>query len=185
MRFLTKFALVVIGTNFLPPNDAESQRRIVAAGTTFQCTPVAVYDGDGPVWCAEGPHIRLSGIAAREMDGTCRSNQPCPAASAIEARDALVKLLGGPRGLLPTGHVIVSGPVLSCRSLGSAGGTRTAAWCTALPMAISRAGWWRRDRFLNGPGIGATTIASNGHLRANASLTLFAGLRASELRHIS
>jgi endonuclease YncB( thermonuclease family) len=47
---------------------------VVPAGQTFACTPVAVYDGDGPVWCAEGPRIRLAGIAAREMDGTCRSN---------------------------------------------------------------------------------------------------------------
>jgi hypothetical protein len=131
MRFLTKVVIAVVSSNFLPPGEAESQPRIVTAGTTFQCTPVAVYDGDGPIWCAEGPHIRLSGIAAREMDGTCRSNQPCPPATAIQARDALVRLLGGPKGTLPTGHILVSGPVLSCQSLGSAGGTRTAAWCTS------------------------------------------------------
>lgn len=47
---------------------------IVAAGQTFTCTPTHVWDGDGPVWCAEGPHLRIAGIAAREMDGTCRSN---------------------------------------------------------------------------------------------------------------
>ena len=72
---------------------------IVAAGASFACTPTRVWDGDGPVWCAEGPHVRLAGIAAREMDGTCRANQPCPDASAIEARDALVVLLGGARGI--------------------------------------------------------------------------------------
>ena len=44
---------------------------IVPAGQSFNCTPTAVWDGDGPIWCAEGPHIRLSGIAAREMDGSC------------------------------------------------------------------------------------------------------------------
>lgn len=65
---------------------------IVASGQTFTCTPTHVWDGDGPVWCAEGPHLRIAGIAAREMDGTCRSNQPCPDASAVEARDALVQL---------------------------------------------------------------------------------------------
>ncbi|MBC2668216.1 hypothetical protein ACFOON_11190 [Novosphingobium piscinae] len=102
---------------------------IVPWGETFICTPTRVWDGDGPVWCAEGPHLRIAGIAAREMDGTCRSNQPCPAASATEARDALVKLLGGARGTLATGHVTVNGPRLTCRSEGSAGGTRTAAWC--------------------------------------------------------
>lgn len=103
---------------------------VVSSGQTFTCTPTHVWDGDGPVWCAEGPHVRISGIAAREMDGTCRTNQPCPKASAEEARDALVKLMGGGRGTLPTGHVIVKGPTLTCLSVGSAGGTRTAAWCT-------------------------------------------------------
>ena len=69
------------------------------------------------------------GIAAREMDGTCRTNQPCPAASPIEARDTRVRLLGGARGRISTGHVVVDGPRLTCRSEGSAGGNRTAAWC--------------------------------------------------------
>jgi endonuclease YncB( thermonuclease family) len=118
---------------------------VVPAGTTFNCTPTAVYDGDGPIWCAEGPHVRLSGIAAREMDGTCRPNQPCPDATAIAARDALVQLLGGARGRLPTGHVLVRGPTMNCVSRGSAGGTRTAALCTTsgigdLSCAMVRSG---------------------------------------------
>ena len=103
---------------------------VVAAGETFTCTPTHVWDGDGPIWCAEGPHIRISGIAAREMDGSCRVNQPCPPASALEARDALVGLLGGPRGTNSTGHVVVAAKAMTCRSEGSAGGSRTAAWCT-------------------------------------------------------
>jgi len=131
MRLLAPAAIAIVASNLTPLSKADSQSRIVAVGVTFRCTPVAVYDGDGPVWCREGPHIRLSGIAAREMDGTCRSNQPCPTATAIQARDALVRLLGGAKGTLPTGHVIVSGPVLTCHSLGSAGGTRTAAWCAS------------------------------------------------------
>ena len=68
---------------------------VVAAGQSFTCTPTHVWDGDGPIWCAEGPHIRISGIAAREMDGTCRTNQPCPPATALQARDRLVSLFGG------------------------------------------------------------------------------------------
>ena len=68
----------------------------VPAGKAFACTPVAVYDGDGPIWCAEGPKIRETGIAAREVDGTCRPNQPCPKVSAERSRDALVKLIGVP-----------------------------------------------------------------------------------------
>src|SRR5690606_27284255 len=77
---------------------------VVPSGQTFECTPTRVWDGDGPIWCAEGPRIRLSGIAAREIDGTCRSNQPCPKASAEQSRDALARLVGQPRGTGPHGH---------------------------------------------------------------------------------
>jgi endonuclease YncB( thermonuclease family) len=101
----------------------------IAAGLIFTCTPTAVYDGDGPVWCREGPKIRISGIAAREADGTCRPGHPCPEASATDARNALVNLMGGAKGSLSTGHVRVSAPAMRCRSDGSAGGKRTAAWC--------------------------------------------------------
>ena len=34
---------------------------VVPAGEEFTCTPTRVWDGDGPVWCAEGPRIRLAG----------------------------------------------------------------------------------------------------------------------------
>ena len=130
---------------------------IVASGQTFTCTPSHVWDGDGPVWCAEGPHLRIAGIAAREMDGTCRTNQPCPAASAIEARDALVQLMGGARGTISTGHVVVRGPRLTCRSEGGAGGNRTAAWCRLpsgadLSCAMIKTGTVLRwDRYWKGP----------------------------------
>ncbi|NBW76046.1 MAG: hypothetical protein EBR34_09620 [Sphingomonadaceae bacterium] len=104
---------------------------IVPAGQSFECTPLRVWDGDGPIWCAEGPHVRLSGIAAREMNDTCNANQPCPDASAIEARDTLVRLVGLPIGTSPDGHVLVKGPTLNCQSVGGAGGSRTAAWCVS------------------------------------------------------
>jgi hypothetical protein len=154
MRFLSKFAIALVGWNFLPPSDAAAQT--VPAGSTFQCTPTAVYDGDGPVWCAEGPKIRIAGVAAREMDGTCRSNQPCPSVGAIDARNRLVRLLGGPKGTLPTGHIIVHSATMTCLSDGSAGGSRTAAWCRSsvvgdLSCAVLRAGgairwarYWRQ-----------------------------------------
>ena len=104
---------------------------VVPSGTTFLCTPTAVWDGDGPVWCAEGPNIRLAGIAAREMDGSCRQGQPCPVATAEASRDALVQLLGGAEGRGPDGHTLVRGPLLSCISEGNAGGARTAARCSS------------------------------------------------------
>lgn len=104
---------------------------IVPAGQSFECTPIRVWDGDGPIWCAEGPHVRLSGIAAREMNGTCNANQPCPDASATEARDTLVGLVGRRTGTSVEGHVLVKGPKLICHSVGGAGGSRTAAWCAS------------------------------------------------------
>lgn len=104
---------------------------IVAAGSRFSCTAVAVWDGDGPIWCAEGPRVRLEGIAAREIDGTCRPGPPCPKASGHQSRDYLVRLLGGPRGIRSTGHIAVNGPRLSCVSGGNAKGKRTAAFCSA------------------------------------------------------
>jgi endonuclease YncB( thermonuclease family) len=119
---------------------------IVPAGQTFDCTPTRVWDGDGPVWCAEGPRIRLSGIAAREIDGSCRDNQPCPAAGAEEARDALVRLVGRPTGKSREGHVLVDGPTMHCLSIGGGGGSRTAAWCISpvggnLSCAMVGGGW--------------------------------------------
>lgn len=98
-------------------------------GEVFRCTPEAVWDGDGPVWCKEGPRIRLAGIAAREMDGSCSPGHPCPALDALQARDALVLLLGSRTGVGPHGHILVSGPTLTCVSTGPAGGNRTGAWC--------------------------------------------------------
>lgn len=129
----------------------------VAAGQSFTCTPTHVWDGDGPVWCEEGSRLRIAGIAAREIDGTCRTSQPCPQSSAIEARDALVQILGGARGTTPTGHVLVKGPKLSCQSEGSAAGNRTAAWCRLpsgadLSCAMIRTRTVLRwDRYWKGP----------------------------------
>lgn len=61
-----------------------------AAGILFACTPVAVYDGDGPIWCQERPHIRLKDIAAREMDNTCRRGTVNVAEAPLAAATTLV-----------------------------------------------------------------------------------------------
>lgn len=119
---------------------------VVPAGQTFTCTPTRVWDGDGPIWCAEGPRIRLSGIAAREMDGTCRTNQPCPEVDALVSRDALARTIGRSVGFSREGHILIRGPAMSCLSEGSGGGNRTAAWCVSpiggdLSCAMVRGGW--------------------------------------------
>jgi len=130
----------------------------VPAGQAFACTPTHVWDGDGPIWCDEGPRIRLSGIAAREMDGSCRPGHPCPIASAEDARDGLAKLLGTVTGTAATGHLLVKGLRLQCVSDGGAGGARTAAWCSSpvhgdISCAMVKAGlavrwakYWRAHR---------------------------------------
>lgn len=90
----------------------------MVAASLFTCTVVKVHDGDGPIWCAEGPKVRLTAVAARELDGTCSAGHPCPAASGQQARQALWKL--------------ARGQVLRCEKTGTSYG-RVTAWC------------WRRD----------------------------------------
>lgn len=124
----TLFGVLLVTAGTASP--LAGQPNVVPSGQTFMCTPVAVWDGDGPIWCDEGQRIRLAGIAAREMDGTCSPGHPCPEASAEAARDELVRLLGGPKGRLGTGHIKVSASPLTCQSVGGGGGSRTAAWCS-------------------------------------------------------
>jgi endonuclease YncB( thermonuclease family) len=40
---------------------------------TFSCTVTRVHDGDGPLWCAEGPNVRIAGIQAPDFE----SAEPC------------------------------------------------------------------------------------------------------------
>lgn len=119
---------------------------VVPSGKTFNCTPTRVWDGDGPIWCAEGPRVRLAGIATRETDGSCRQYQPCPKTGPDASRNALVRLIGKPIGKSPEGHVKVTGPTMRCFSDGNAKGNRTAAWCKSpiggdLSCAMVRGGW--------------------------------------------
>ena len=63
----------------------------------------------------------------------------------------------GARGTISTGHVVVKGPRLTCRSEGGAGGNRTAAWCQLpsgadLSCAMIKTGTVLRwDRYWKGP----------------------------------
>lgn len=126
---------------------------IIPNGAAFTCTPEAVWDGDGPIWCKEGPRVRLAGIAAREIDGRCAVGHPCPSADATAARDHLANLLGTVKGMAATGHVRIKGAPLRCVSTGSAGGNRTAAFCRSprsgdISCAMVRDGYAARwDRY--------------------------------------
>ena len=145
MKWFAYLYIACLALGLLPARAATARVELVPAGETFFCTPTAVWDGDGPVWCAEGPRIRIAGVAAREMDGSCRSNQPCPSVGATDARDRLVRLFGGAKGTRDTGHVLVDASAMRCTSAGSAGGSRTAAWCRSpdfgdLSCAVVEAG---------------------------------------------
>lgn len=137
------------------PGEAKTDVPIIPSGQTFACTPTHVWDGDGPIWCAEGPRLRLAGIAAREIDETCSLGHPCPSASGRDARAALVSLLGVPTGTSRHGHILVTGPTITCRSDGSAGWNRTASWCVSTTVgdincAMITGGWALRwDRYWN------------------------------------
>lgn len=118
-------------------NLATSEVPVRVAGDVFACTPTRVWDGDGPIWCQEGPRIRLAGIAAREVkrvgnqmvDAGCKEGHPCSAVDGVAARDHLIELVGSAIRSARTGHILVRGPVLACESTGSGKGVRTAAWC--------------------------------------------------------
>jgi endonuclease YncB( thermonuclease family) len=135
---------------------------VFAAGQTFTCTPIRVWDGDGPIWCAEGPKIRLAAIATRELkllngrvvDAGCNVGHPCPHIDGLVARDALVRFIGRRIGQSSSGHVLIQGPPLRCVSEGSGKGSRTAAWCSGstgdLSCTMVRGGyalrWSQHDR---------------------------------------
>lgn len=109
-----------------------------ATNERFVCTVTKVHDGDGPIWCAEGPRIRLTAVAARELDETCSPGHPCPDASGASARQALERL--------------ALGETLQCEKTGTSY-NRVTAWCwrddgVELNCAMVEGGWAARwDRY--------------------------------------
>ena len=126
--------------------------RVVPPGATFTCTPTRVWNGIGPIWCAEGPKVRLWGLAVRELDDRCLPNRPCPRRSGSESRDFLISLLGRATGTASSGHVLVEGASLHCIAHAFNEGGKTSAWCRSatagdLSCAMAQAGYaspWRR-----------------------------------------
>jgi endonuclease YncB( thermonuclease family) len=107
----------------------------------FICDAVSVWDGDGPIICADGRKIRLAGINTRELDGSCRKGHPCPTISGRLARRELVRLLGGARGTTRHGrrrhgHIRVNAR-LSCAVTGFSYGRVTAFCRTAQNIDLS------------------------------------------------
>jgi endonuclease YncB( thermonuclease family) len=72
-----------------------------AAGQSFSCKVVAVHDGD-TMRCADGTRVRLQGIDANELDGTCHTR--CARLPADQARRHLSDFaLGRTASCRPTG----------------------------------------------------------------------------------
>lgn len=92
----------------------------------FACTPVSVWDGDGPIRCEEGYQVRLAAISARERDETCRPGHPCPEATGEAAGRHLAELTGRIVGEGPHGHWLVEGAPLWCNATGESYGRITA-----------------------------------------------------------
>jgi endonuclease YncB( thermonuclease family) len=143
---MQRLLLLVAVLIFSLPTSAYPDTPVLPEGQIFVCTPTHVWDGDGPIWCKEGARIRLAGIATRELNGRCLKGHPCPSANAIDARNALVRLVGTAKGIGRHGHILVNGPAMRCLSNGSAGGNRTGAWCVSpkggdVNCAMVRGGW--------------------------------------------
>ena len=111
-------------------------------GSKFTCTVVSVTDGD-TFRCREQDstgraiRVRLSGVAARETDGSCSPGHPCPTASADAATAELQRL--------------AHAETLTCRAVGETYG-RVAGFCataegTDLSCAMVESGTvlkWRK-----------------------------------------
>jgi endonuclease YncB( thermonuclease family) len=97
MRFLLLLGVALVGSNFLPPADPSASS---AAPPSFTCTVAAVHDGDTLRCFERGPdgrqiRVRISGVDARELDGSCAPGHPCASAPPEAATAALERLASG------------------------------------------------------------------------------------------
>lgn len=77
-------------------------RRGPSAPDSFSCTVAAVHDGDTLRCFERGPdgrqlRVRISGVDARELDGSCAPGHPCASAPPEAATAALERLVSGQR----------------------------------------------------------------------------------------
>jgi len=104
------------GANRSSADDSAEGRK---SGPSISCTVASISDGD-TFRCAESGtdgkqiRVRLSGVAARERDGSCSDGHPCPTASAEAATTELTRL--------------ALGELLICQKVGDTYG-RVAAFC--------------------------------------------------------
>jgi endonuclease YncB( thermonuclease family) len=100
----------------------------------FLCLVVSVTDAD-TLRCADGTRIRIAAINARERDGSCIPNAPCPAMRHERAQPIVARM--------------VMGQTLKCRPVGTS--YRRAVADCSLPngrnlscaiVATGAAAWW-------------------------------------------
>ncbi len=70
---------------------------VIALPPQFVCHVVRVHDADGPLWCATGAKVRVAGVNAREVDGSCRRGAPCPTMRHQQAKAIAERLTLGKR----------------------------------------------------------------------------------------
>ena len=63
----------------------------------FVCQVQRIHDADGPLWCANGAKVRVAGVNAREVDGSCRRGAPCPTMRHQQANPIAERLTLGKR----------------------------------------------------------------------------------------
>lgn len=103
-----------------PAYGGPSSNGATTGAGSFTCSVASITDGD-TFRCAEvgadgrQVRVRLSGISARERDGSCGVGHPCPAATAEASTAALDRL--------------AAGQVLTCQANGETYG-RIAAFCS-------------------------------------------------------
>jgi endonuclease YncB( thermonuclease family) len=118
--FCTIFFWPLSGASIGGASPMPSATEASGPSDTFGCSVASITDGD-TFRCheigADGKQvrIRLSGVAARERDGSCTEGHPCPTASADEAAQELSRLAMGKQ--------------LRCRSMGTTY-NRVAAFCS-------------------------------------------------------
>ena len=57
-------------------------------GQPFTCEVVKVHDGDGPLWCRNGPKVRIAGVQAPDFESAepCRQGRAGYVCSDVRAR---------------------------------------------------------------------------------------------------
>ena len=65
---------------------------VVPADITFWCTPTSVYDGDGPIWCADPKDVTFASIYLRS--GLSRHDRVRKSLELILSGDLLATALG-------------------------------------------------------------------------------------------